>query len=328
MKAIVIDAYGEADKFQERELPIPEAKDYQVRIRLKASGFNPVDFKIRKGTYGGATFPLVIGSDCSGVIDQVGKKVKDFKVNDEVYAFVFGQGSNGTYAEYVCIDGSFVCKKPQNISFEEAATVPLSALTALTALRAVESVKKKKAVFIAGGSGGVGSFAIQIAHSLGAEVYTTAGSQESAHYLSEHLQVKEENIFIYTDPSKKPKKLFPVVIDLVGKEMTKLCFELADLQGDFVTLMHEYSDSSGFQKSLHIHPVFVGTESYLGGRKTWKIYRKELAKLYELIEKGDVKIPKFEIVGNLSASSVQRAHQLLEASHVKGKLVMIHEKPS
>lgn len=128
MKAVVLDAYGSADNLALREVPTPAPGDQEIRIRIKAAGFNPVDYKIRLGAYGTLKneLPKILGSDCSGIVDAVGKGVKDFKIGDEIYAMSFGQGSNGSYAEFLCLPAVMVCKKPRNISFEAAASVPLS----------------------------------------------------------------------------------------------------------------------------------------------------------------------------------------------------------
>src|SRR5690242_16901048 len=113
MKAVVLESFGDLSYLKFKEVHTPQPQKGEVRIRIKASGFNPVDFKIRQGHFGGKT-PLILGSECSGVIDAVGEETRAFREGDEVYAMSFGQGSNGSYAEYLCIPEAFVSKKPEN----------------------------------------------------------------------------------------------------------------------------------------------------------------------------------------------------------------------
>ncbi len=342
MKAIAINAFGDSSQFKLLDLPMPEPKENEVRLRIKASGFNPVDYKIREGHYGGGSFPLVLGSDAAGVIDKVGSGVKEYQAGDEVYALIFGQGSNGAYAEYVCIDTSFISHKPKNISFEEAAAIPLVGITAYRAVSSSGGIPKGLPVFIAGGSGGVGSLAVQMAKHFGADVFTTAGSEESATYISEYLNVKKENILLYKGLAVEEMKnkllemnkgeLFAFAIDLIGGEMKKLCLEVAGFQGHVTSILPEEKgfpvdlltrgESIAFQKSLSIHFIFVGSQSFYGDRLTWKAYKKELLYLKTLLEEGSLRMPTIQVVGDLSIETVKKAHQLLEEGHVKGKLIM------
>lgn len=107
MRAISLPAFGSSELFHVKEMPDPAPKEHEVKIKIKVAGFNPVDCKRRKGEFSDP-LPLVLGADCAGIIESVGSKVKGFKVGDAVLAFVFGQGSNGTWAESVCIDELFV----------------------------------------------------------------------------------------------------------------------------------------------------------------------------------------------------------------------------
>src|SRR5262245_33771579 len=116
MQAVVLETLGDVAGFKLKEVAKPAPNRNEVRIRIKAVGFNPVDTKQRSGAYP-LKPPIILGADCSGVIDAVGEDFHEFSVGDEVMAIVFGQGSNGTYAEYVCVPRSFVVHKPKNISF-------------------------------------------------------------------------------------------------------------------------------------------------------------------------------------------------------------------
>lgn len=137
MRAVVMKEFGPVENLVMEEVSKPIPSDGEVRIRIKAAGFNPVDWKIREKWYGGEP-GQILGSDCSGVIDQVGPNVKGFAVGDEVYAMTFMQCSNGSYAEFVTIPSVLISKKPHNLTFEQAAAVPLAAMTAYRATRAIK----------------------------------------------------------------------------------------------------------------------------------------------------------------------------------------------
>lgn len=342
MKAIVLEAFGETNHFILKDIPTPEPKQHEVRIRIKAVGFNPVDYKMRQGMYGG-DLPIILGSDCSGTIDALGPDAENFKVGDEVYAMPFGRASNGSYAEYVCLPEAMVCKKPVNITFEQASCVPLASMTAYRAINAVSSVRKGDSVFIAGAGGGVGSFAVQLARLSGAEaIFTIAGSERSASFLKYDLGFKQNEIVLY--PGKDNETLmkellalnhdglFNTTLDFVGKDKKELCLLLTDFSGHFSTALPESEDfpvqvwggrnSLCFTRDLSLHFVFVGAEARNGSLAQLKIYQDHLQAITGLIEKGKLMIPAIEIVGNFCVESVAEAHQMLEEGHVKGKLIM------
>jgi 2-desacetyl-2-hydroxyethyl bacteriochlorophyllide A dehydrogenase len=179
MKAFIINKYSKNGSLQLAEMPVPTVKDDQVLVEVYASGLNVLDSKIKSGEFKMILpykFPLILGHDAAGVITQVGKKVKQFKVGDEVYARP-ADHRIGTFAEFIAINERDVAIKPKNLSMEAAASVPLVALTAWQALVEIAGVKKGQKVFIQAGSGGVGTIAIQLAKHLGATVATTASEK-------------------------------------------------------------------------------------------------------------------------------------------------------
>lgn len=179
MKAFIIEKYSKNTSLQLAELPIPEVKDHDVLVEIYAAGVNLLDSKIKTGEFKlilPYKFPLVLGHDVAGVITKVGKKVTRFKVGDEVYARP-ADHRIGTFAEFIAIDEKDVALKPNNLSMEEAASIPLVALTAWQALVENAHTKSGQKVFIQAGSGGVGTIAIQLAKHLGATVATTASAK-------------------------------------------------------------------------------------------------------------------------------------------------------
>jgi NADPH:quinone reductase-like Zn-dependent oxidoreductase len=179
MRAFLIKKYDKKAKLLLEDVGTPAIKDHEVLVEVHASGLNLLDSKIRSGEFKlilPYKFPLILGHDAAGIVIQVGKHVRQFKVGDEVYARP-ADFHIGTFAEYIAVNEKDVALKPTNISMQEAASVPLVALTAWQALVEVGNVQKGQKVFIQAGSGGVGTIAIQLAKYLGATVATTASEK-------------------------------------------------------------------------------------------------------------------------------------------------------
>ena len=343
MKAAVLEAYGDLSHLTLKEVPIPEPKPEQVRIQIKAVGFNPVDYKIRQGVYGGEA-PIILGCDCSGIIDKVGSAVEGFSVGDEVYAMAFGsQPSNGSYAEYLCIPANMVAPKPKKLSFIQAAAVPLAAMTAYRALITSPSVNADKDIFIAGAGGGVGSFAVQFAkYQKVKDIYSIARNTESAEYITKQLGIKPEHIILYEGLSMDALqekiiklhqgKLFEASYDFVGNDIKRLCLQLTNFSGHFASILPERGEFSFpvweagkslcFNRSMSLHLIFVGAESLANSNELLKIYSRQLSHITELMDNGIIQVPKITVVGKFALETIKEAHRLLESGHVKGKLVM------
>ena len=178
MKAFLIDRYGKKDPMRLGETPAPELRDDDVLIEVHAAGLNLLDSKIKSGEFKlilPYRMPLVLGHDVAGVVTRVGSRVRQFKVGDEVYSRPRDRRI-GTFAEFIAVNESDVALKPKNITMEQAASIPLVALTAWQTLVEKANLKKGQKVFIQAGSGGVGTFAIQLAKHLGATVATTTSA--------------------------------------------------------------------------------------------------------------------------------------------------------
>ena len=181
MKAFILDRYGRGKPLRLGEMPQPDLSDTDVLVKIHAASVNPIDYKIRSGEFKlilPFKLPVALGSDLAGVVAKVGAKVKAFKPGDEVFAQT-GTSAIGTFAEYVAVAEANLALKPESLSMEEAASVPLVALTAWQALFERANVKKGDKAFIQAGSGGVGVFAIQLAKHAGATVATTAGGSSA-----------------------------------------------------------------------------------------------------------------------------------------------------
>ncbi|MER8399854.1 NADP-dependent oxidoreductase [Mesorhizobium sp. M1348] len=178
MKAFVVDKYNKKGTLRLAEMPEPELQDSDVLVEVHAAGVNLLDSKVRTGEFKLILpyhRPFTLGHDVAGKVVRVGSKVGKFKAGDEVYARP-RDGRIGTFAEFIAVNEADVALKPENLSMEEAASIPLVGLTAWQTLIDRANLKKGQKVFIQAGSGGVGIFAIQLAKHLGATVATTASA--------------------------------------------------------------------------------------------------------------------------------------------------------
>jgi len=178
MKAFVVDGYGGADRVRPGEVPLPEMREDDALIEIHAAGVNPLDSKIRDGAFKAFLpyrLPLILGIEFAGVVIRVGSRVRRFKPGDEVYARP-DKNRIGTFAEAIAVNEDDLAIKPQSLTMEEAASIPLVGLTAWQALIERAQLKKGQTVLIHAGSGGVGTFAIQLAKHVGATVATTTST--------------------------------------------------------------------------------------------------------------------------------------------------------
>lgn len=182
MKAFVVDRYQKQAALRLADMPTPELREDEVLVEVHAASVNLLDAKIRSGEFKlilPYRLPLILGHDVAGVVAKVGPRVRQFKPGDEVYARV-DDFRIGTFAEFVPVKETSLAVKPRNLTMVEAASIPLVGLTAWQALVEKADLKKGQKVFIQAGSGGVGTFAIQLARHLGATVATTTGTTNVA----------------------------------------------------------------------------------------------------------------------------------------------------
>ncbi len=178
MKAFTVERYAKNSALRLADVPTPELRDDEVLVQVHAAGVNLLDAKLRNGEFKlilPYRTPFVLGHDVAGVVINVGRNVRQFKSGDEVYART-DDFRIGTFAELVAVEEASLALKPKNLTMEEAASIPLVALTAWQALVEMADLKKGQKVFIQAGSGGVGTFAIQLAKHLGATVATTTST--------------------------------------------------------------------------------------------------------------------------------------------------------
>jgi len=332
MKAIVLSSFGSADNFAVADLPIPEVRKGEVRIKVRAVSFNPVDYQIRKGLPESSfARSMILGRDLSGSVDAVSKNVTDFSVGDEVFGYVCNLASSGTYAEYVCVPAELVARRPACLTHEQAAAVPVAGITASIALSKA-GAGKTKSVFVAGGAGGVGTFATLLARQLGvANLVTTAGNAKSRAYLIERCGLSDDQIVDYKEVGFIERAMrrnggeFDVALDLVGGTMLSACCALLAVDGNLASVTEAPSREDFeilFQKNASFHSVGAHAYSLTEDRTTWRKYREILEQLSRHFVSGALPPPPVRILGRLSPEVVKQAHELLESNAVQGKLVM------
>ncbi len=332
MKAVVLTAFGGTEHFAMAELPMPILRKGDVRIKVRAASFNPIDFQIRKGSPGSAMgAPMILGRDLSGVVESVHEDVTDVSVGDNVYSYVCKLASSGTYAEYISVPAELVARMPIPLTHAQAAAVPVAALTATIALDKAR-VGPARSVLVAGGAGGVGTFALRLARLRGVQrLVTTAGSARSRAYLIEQCGLRDDQIVDYHDPDFTAQAIarnggpFDVALDLVGNAMLPACCALLAVDGDLASIV----DAPGkddfdvlFEKNGSFHAVGAHAYSLSGDRRAWRKYRDMLDTLTRAFASGALAAPPITIVGDLSVDTVREAHRLLESHAIQGKLVM------
>lgn len=234
MKAMIIDRYGKVP-MRMAEVPTPEIKEYEVLAEIHAASINPIDFKIRDGKVKMLLkyeMPLILGNDFAGVITKVGSKVTRFKVGDEIYARP-RKNKIGTFAEYIAIHEDDIALKPKNLSFEEATSIPLVGLTSYQALHDIMQLQKGQKILIHAGSGGVGTFAIQLAKIMGATVTTTA-SEAGANLVT---SLGADEIINYkTEKFEDILKNYDAVFDTIGGATLEKSFNIIKSRGNIVSV--------------------------------------------------------------------------------------------
>lgn len=327
MKVQAIKHFGEPGVFQTMDLPKPELIPGHVLICVAATSVNPVDFKIRGGIVKeiAPDFPAVLHGDVAGVIEAVGAGVSNLKPGDEVYACAGGvKGLGGALAEFLLADAAFVAKKPQSLTMQEAAALPLVSITAWEGLIDRAKVQAGQNVLIYGATGGVGHVAIQLASWAGAKVFATVSSEEKAVLarslgadvaINYHQQSVEEYVAEHTGG-----KGFDVVFDTVGDDHLQTAFKAATVNGIVIsTVALSTQDLSLVHiKGLTLHVVFMLIPLLHGiGRAHHGDILSQLAQLVDAEKLRPLLDPE-----SFSFSNIAQAHQHAESGQAVGKVTL------
>ncbi len=305
MKALLIREYGGPEQLTLEEVGLPSPKSNEVLIKVHAAGVNPIDFKIRNGSIkaiSGSKFPKVLGADVAGMVEQ---NSKHFRVGDKVFAMLNLKG--GAYAEYVSVKESQLAKIPDGFGFAEAAAVPLAALTAFQSFKKA-AVKGGSRVLINGASGGVGSFAVQIAKAMGAYVVGITSKRNVD--LVRNLGADEVIDYTFSDFTQSTHK-YDMVFDAVATSSFKKCKRLLEPNGFYITTVPNHG--------LLWHRFFNLIRSKKAHFIMVKPLGNDLKILAEWMAQGKLK-PVIDAVFPLKEGA--RAHQVLEMGRTRGKLVL------
>lgn len=308
MKAITISKYGSKEELTEQEVPTPKINDNQVLVELYATSINPIDWKLREGYLKDNLpfeFPIILGWDAAGIVKEVGSEVESFQVGDEVYSRP-ATTRMGTYAEYVAVEEELLAKKPNNLSFEEAASVPLAGLTAWQCLVDYGNISEGDKVLIHAGAGGVGTFAIQIAKYLGAYVATTASEKNKE--LLERLGADRVINYQQEDFTEQLSD-YDFVLDTLGGAIQEKSYSILKKGGKLASVVQPPNEEVKEKYGVDAAFIWLNPNG------------KDLAKLGDLIEDGYVQ----PIVGKsypFTEQGLKDAHELSESHHAKGKIVI------
>ncbi|EJQ96236.1 hypothetical protein IGW_01423 [Bacillus cereus ISP3191] len=329
MKAMIIDKYGKVP-MRMAEVPTPEINEYEVLAEIHAASINPIDFKIRDGKVKMLLkyeMPLILGNDFSGVIVKVGSKVTRFKAGDAIYARP-RKNKIGTFAEYIAIHEDDIALKPKNLSFEEAASIPLVGLTSYQALHDIMQLQKGQKILIHAGSGGVGTFAIQLAKIMGATVTTTAS--EAGSDLVKSLGA-DQIINYKIEKFEEILKDYDAVFDTIGGTTLEKSFNIIKSGGNIVSVSgmpnarfgKEFG--SGFFKTLLFSLAskkLTALEKKHNAQYSFLFMKPsgdQLRTIANYIEAGKIK-PVIDRV--FPFEDAQKAMEYSEAGRAKGKIIV------
>jgi len=321
MKAIVYQKYGSTEVLKLKEVEKPFPKENEVLVKIQAASVNAADWRMMRADpflvrfYAGLFQPKknpILGADIAGIVESVGKNVTQFKIGDEVFGDVFESGFGG-FAEYKCAKEHELVLKPSNISFSEAAAVPLAALTALQALRDTGKVKQNQKVLINGASGGVGTYAVQLAKFFGAEVTAVCSSSK----LEVARSLGADHVIDYTkDDFTNYKTRYDLILAVNG--FRRIFDYIRALSPHGI-----YAMTGGSTKQL-FQALLLGPFLSLPGNKkiaavSSKPNQKDLLFLAGLLESNKIK-PVID--RSYSLEQVPEAIGYVEKGHAAGKVII------
>lgn len=325
MKAIVIREFGSPEVLQyETDWPRPRLEHNQVMLEVQAAGINPLDWRTRNGElafFTGKRFPRILGNDASGRVVETGAAVTGYQPGDEVFCFLDaatrpswkGFAKSGAYAQYAVTRADTLARKPDCLTHEEAAAVPLAALNAYQALTARAGVEKGDRVLINGASGGVGTMAVQIANALGGDVTAVCSGANRELVIglgANHCLNYEESEISELEGG------YRLIYDVVANQSFERCRNLLTNDGTFI--------SNVANPRAMLATWFSPVLKTLGARRTngfaWvRPNGRDLGVIAEMIESGRVR-PVIDRVYPME--SVRAAHEYGETGRVRGKLVL------
>ncbi|SNT58891.1 alcohol dehydrogenase [Bacillus sp. OK838] len=327
MKALAIENYGKKPNFL--DFPMPKINNDEVLVEIYAASINPLDTKIRKGELKlllKYKMPLILGNDFSGKIVEVGTSVTKFKVGDEVYGRPRAN-KMGTFTEYLSVYQEDIALKPKNLSFEEAASIPLVGLTSYQALHDILRIEKGHKILIHAGSGGVGTFAIQLAKHMGAFVATTASDGSD---LVKTLGA-DEVINYKTEKFEHSIRDYDAVLDTIGGATLERSFVTLKKGGKIVSIsgipngrFAKENEFSSFKKTLFSIASYKLTklEKKHNVQYTFLFMKHSGEQLKILTEMLELEVIKPTLDKVFIFEDAQKALEYAEVGRAKGKIIL------
>jgi len=320
MKAIVYAQYGSPDVLQLKEMEKPEPKDNQVLVKVCAASINALDYRrFESISFMGRvmeekalkTVGKILGADIAGRVESVGANAKRFQIGDEVFGI--SAGNTGAFAEYACAVENELTLKPANVSFESAAAVPVAALTALQALRDKGKIQRGQKVLINGAGGGVGTFAVQIAKSFGAEVTAVC----SARNLETARSLGADRVMDYAkEDFAKDGQRYDLILAVNGHRSILEYRRALNPNGIYIGVGGSMAQ---IMQALILGPLLSLFGSKMIFMGVANVNQQDLAYMGELLESGKV-APVIE--KRYPLSEVAAAMRYLAAGHAQGKVVI------
>jgi NADPH:quinone reductase len=332
MRAVLMTAVGGPEVLELAHLPDPEiVGEHDVRVRLHAAAINPVDYKLRaKGTIAGS-LPTILGWDGAGVVESVGASVTRVRVGEEVYFCDGGFGPTpGTYAEMKVLDERYLARKPERLSFVEAAAAPLVTITAWEALYERARVGKDQLVLVQGGAGGVGHMSVQLACLAGARVATTVTPGPKAR-LAASLGAELCIDYHHEDVGKRLRDWaesdgVDVVHDTVGGKTFTSCFSLVRPYGDLVSNVESPWEDEAItamrSRNLRVSFTWMPAPSVFGWPEARERQRQILEQAAAHFDAGELRVA---VGATFPLEDAADAHHAVEAGEVLGKAVLTFE---
>ncbi len=329
MRAVLMTAVGGPEVLRVEELPEPSLSgEHDVRVRLRAAGINPVDYKLRSGGTIGGSLPAVLGWDGAGVVEATGPAVSRVRPGDEVYFCDGGFGPTpGTYQEVKIVDERYLARKPGRLSFIEAAAAALVTITAWEAVRERARVSAGQSVLVQAGAGGVGHMSVQIARLAGARVATTVTAGQKTQ-LASSLGAQLCIDYTREDVGEKVRGWTgidgaDVVHDTVGGKTFTSCFSLVRPYGDLVSNVESPWEDEAIkamqQRNLRVSFTWMPAPSVFGWPQHRERQRAILEQAAGHFDAGDLRV----IVGaTFPLDRAADAHRAVETGRVIGKAVL------
>jgi NADPH:quinone reductase-like Zn-dependent oxidoreductase len=305
MNAVRIHAFGDADRLVYESAPRPVPQAGEVLIRVRAAGVNPVDWKTREGK-GVAGYmkdlPAILGWDVAGTVDALGPGVDAFRIGESVYGMIRFPNPGNAYAEYVTAPVSDIARMPVSLDYAQAAALPLAALTAWQAFTA-GGLQAGQRVLVHAAAGGVGHLAVQLAKWKGASVVGTASARNA-----DFVRSLGAEFYDYAAaPFEKQLSGFDLVLDAVGGDIAQRSYSVLKPGGIVVSILGGAKEEEARKHGMRATSILVKTSG------------SELAEIASLVSRGALR-PEVQAILDLPEAS--KAHDLVKAGHVRGKVVL------